>query len=213
MAKKHNDREKFFFNKWLREQNLIYGIEGRLPFCNSDSKAAGPVYGHDGLMLSESFTVPEAFDLSLLKGEVIADILRIWDADAQKWANDGPIIVRLECDDVTLWMDEDSRINPYLGAVRTELPILAFQDDAAKDLGKLNPALGWLSDERYSFLFGNTIDRADSFNTNDSAALSLFAFDLDSGYSLEIFSSKRRPALDITIHMYPSGLDKAMRNE
>lgn len=86
----------------------------------------------------------EGFD-----GDYLADVLRVWDCDAQDWFDDMTAIFRFETDDLLVWC-EAGTIMAVRGAVETrvfDLWDLVDDDDRC---------LSWRYDPMFGDLVGST---------------------------------------------------------
>lgn len=167
MSKKfqrESKRKKQLFAKAHR----LYGEKGRLSEGCKDNGTDEAFYANDCLVLSESFTSKHQEDVELLTGEIFVDVLRVWDFESQKWMEDTPIILRFETADLTVWHDKDGQVYSSLGAVKTELPIIAASE-AMPDADNLNSqCIGWLSDWQMICFMGSEVKAFDAFHTNNS---------------------------------------------
>ena len=204
MAKRENKRKRSWLDEWLRRCHLLYGLEGKLHAKTEESRSMGPSYVNEHLVLCDSFAKQRNEhtddDLAeLLAGEEIADLIRVWDCDHQRWCDDTPVIVRMIGDDLTLWRDAEGFIRCWLGPIKTELSIDAFGASEAGSLGTDEPALQWRSDWRFGSFFGDLIRDVHVMNEIDHSQR-VFALLVDSEWFLEFYTRPDFPALGIGCH-------------
>lgn len=99
------------------------------------------------------FISNEVVDLfAQFDGNILADVLRLWDCDAQDWKDDTTMVFRFEDEDLLVWK-ESTMLCARIGAVET-----AFMDDSiSKTLGEILPneeCLSWRIDRGYDVLIG-----------------------------------------------------------
>lgn len=86
--------------------------------------------------------------------DTLADVLRLWDCDAQEWLDGTTTVFRFERDDLLVW-SETGALRARKGAVDTsalhaaELPFFQFAKE--KD-----PCLAWRADNSYAAYLGES---------------------------------------------------------
>ncbi len=101
-------------------------------------------------------TTPDAVGVTSAFDGILADVLRIWDCEAQDWVNESPILFRFECEDLLVWKEGD--------ATRCERGAMSINESASCILrkvaseGESDPCLCW----RHDLSFANHIGRSNS---------------------------------------------------
>lgn len=86
--------------------------------------------------------------------DILADVLRLWDCDAQDWFDGTTMVLRFESDDLLVW-NELGRLGACKGAVDTStfdkgaIPALQLTED--KEI-----CLTWRPDSAYAMLLGES---------------------------------------------------------
>lgn len=86
--------------------------------------------------------------------DILADVLRLWDCDAQEWFDVTTTVFRFERDDLLVW-NEMGALRARIGAVdtsslhATEVPSLHLAKE--KD-----PCLAWRADNSYAAYLGES---------------------------------------------------------
>lgn len=187
-----NNREKFGAPG---KRHRIFPDGNRILGTNAGNCACGPLYDGGAMVLSGSFAAggDVAADLELLVGETLVEVLRIWDCDAQCWAADGPIVVRMETIDLAVWADSAARLRTYLGGVRTELPVLAWRS-SPENFDRTSPAICWLPDASYERFAGSQIEVAPLLRDVERG-FGAITLRLESGWEIDLFSVPDMPGL------------------
>lgn len=85
-------------------------------------------YGHSDTAREE--------ELALIEGEWVADVLRIWNADARSWDNRAPITIRLDSRDFVVYAREDGCLGWEAGRTSHESQHAAHAPRSALRDGK-----------------------------------------------------------------------------
>ena len=64
-----------------------------------------------------------------LRDDYLADVLRVWDCNEQKWADDPVWVLRFESDDLLVWKDGDA-LHCKRGSVDTDDTKMLWQERA-----------------------------------------------------------------------------------